>query len=102
MSTCTRLQHIANAHVIDELGVNARLCHYCLEDWSEHCLGRGIFLCTLLGLCHGSSGVGKDNDIIVSLGTDTSSIEGLVVANMVVENLESPGSSRFHCSNLVF
>ena len=97
MGTCTWLEHITNTDVIDELGVNTGFLHDSLENWGEHSLGRGVFLGALLCLGHGSSGVSEDDHIIISLGGDVTSIECLIVVDVIVEDLKSSGGSRFHC-----
>jgi len=87
VSTGTGLQHVSDADVFDELGVNARVLDDGLKDRGEHGLRRGVLLVALLCLGHGSTCEGDDHNVLIALGSDGVSVEGLVVGEMVLEKL---------------
>jgi len=85
--TCTGLEHVSDADVFNELGVDARVLDDGLKDGGKHGLGGGVLLAALLCLGHGSTSEGDDHDIIIALGGNRVSVEGLVVGQMVLEKL---------------
>ena len=96
MGAGTGLEHVANADVLDELGVDSGLLDDGFQHGGEHGLGCGVFLGTFLGLGHRGAGEGEDNDVVVGLGVYFRGVEGLVVAQVVLENLETSGRRGLH------
>ena len=87
--TSTALEHVADNDILNLGLVNSSLLGDSIEDGSEHSFGTSVLLGSLLSSSHGSSSQTNDDNVVVSLGANSLSIEVCVVFELRVQVLKS-------------